>query len=88
MNKNPIYIVLRKGVYFQGCLGIYTTEKKAKNAAQRALALAPDDYHNYYIYIYIYKTTLDIKSTIEYPGEITEKEPIAMMYTPERKKCL
>lgn len=42
-----VWLVLRWGIYVQGIIGIYSSEQLAKEAAQRAKALEPDDYHSF-----------------------------------------
>lgn len=49
MDEKTMWIVVRRGVYMQGIVGVYSTNQKAQEALTEAKKLEPDKYHTFEI---------------------------------------
>lgn len=59
-----IYVVIRRGVYLQGIVGVFDNEEKATSAMNLCKKHEPDNYHSFSII----ETELNKLSLIEYDG--------------------
>lgn len=45
-----MYVVMKRGVYMRTCVGVFTQEVHANNAAKAAIVEEPDDHHMMEVY--------------------------------------
>jgi len=55
-----IYVIQRKGVYYQGISGVYTDEKSALEQIRKIKSFEEDDYHDFFVYRFKLNETINL----------------------------
>lgn len=69
-----VYAVFREGIYRHECVGVFSSQERAEDAARAVVAVERDSYHTYRVYPY----ELDVAGAFalgEWSGEDSVAEP-------------